>query len=86
LKIWETIDECEDWRTKPLQCRVIEFHFPLDARRASDAKILALVDRVLKQRSLADAGVSVHHEDCAMTSPRGIQQPPEHRDLSFPAE
>jgi hypothetical protein len=40
---------------------------------------------VLEQRGLADAGLSMHHKDGAVTVPSGIEQPLEHRALAFPA-
>ena len=69
-----------------MQRRVVELHLPLDARSPNDAKVLACLDRVLEQRGLADAGVSVHDEDGAMTVPRGIEQALEHRAFASPAE
>lgn len=85
LGIGKAVDELEDRRTEPLQRRVVELHLPLDTRSPNDAKILARLDRVLEQRGLADAGVSVHHEDGIVTAPGGIQQPLEHRALALPA-
>ena len=67
LRIRETLAELEDRRTELLQRRVVELHLPLDARSPNDAKVLARLDRVLEQRGLADARVSVHHEDGAVT-------------------
>jgi hypothetical protein len=69
-----------------LQRRVVKLHLPLDAGNPNDAEILARLDRVLEQRGLADAGVSVHHKDGAASVPRGIQQPLEHRALALPAQ
>ena len=86
LRIRQTLAELEDRRTELLQRRVVELHLPLDARSPDDAKILARLDRVLEQCGLADAGVSVHHEDGAVTVPRGTQQPLEHRALALPAD
>ena len=86
LKIGETLGELEDRRTELLQRRVVKLHLPLDAGSPNDAEILARLDRVLEQRGLADAGVSVHHKDGAASVPRGIQQPLEHRALALPAQ
>jgi hypothetical protein len=86
LTVWEVLDQLEDRRTELLQCRVVEFHLSLDARRPDDAKIVVLLDRVLEQRGLADAGDSEHHDDGAVTVSRGIQQPLEHRALAMPPE
>ena len=69
-----------------MQRCVVELHLPFDARGPNDAKILARLDRVLEQRSLADAGVPMHDEHGAMTIPRGTQEPLEHRALALPAE
>ena len=63
LRIGKALDELEHRRTEPLQRRVVELHLPLDTSSPNDAKIPARLDRVLEQRGLADAGVSVHHED-----------------------
>ncbi len=86
LKIRKTLAELEDRRTELLQRRVVELHLPLDARSPDDAKILARLDRPLQQRRLADTGISVHHEDGAVTVPRGLQQPLQHRPLASPAQ
>ena len=86
LRMGETLDELEDRRTELLQRRVVELHLPLDARSLNDTKILARLDRVLEERGLADAGVSLHEEDGAVTVPNGIQQSLKHRALALPAE
>ena len=69
-----------------MQRRVIKLHLALDARGPDDAKILSNIDRVLEQRSLADARLAVHHQDTAATLPRGGQQALEHRLLALSAE
>jgi hypothetical protein len=71
LRIRQTLAELEDRRAELLQRRAVELHLPLDARSPNDAKVLTQLDRVLEQCGLADAGVSVHHEDGAVTVPRG---------------
>jgi hypothetical protein len=86
LRIGKTLDELEERRTKLLQRRVVELHLPLDPRGTNDAEVVARVDRVLEERGLADAGVSLHEEDGAVTVPRGIQQVLKHRALVLPAE
>ena len=86
LRIRKTLDELQDRRAELLQRRVVELHLPLDARSPDDAKVLARLDRVLEQCGLADAGVAVHDEDGAVTVPRGIQQPLEHRAFALPAD
>ena len=64
-----------------------ELHLPLDARPSrATRKSSRRLDRVLEQRRLADAGLSVHHEDGAVAAPRGLQQPVEHLALALPAE
>ena len=60
LWIRETLGELEERRTELLQRRVVELHLPLDTGSPNNAKVLAGIDRVLEQRGLADAGVSVH--------------------------
>ena len=80
------VDELDDRRTELLQRRMVELHFPLDARSPNDAKILARLDRVLEQRGLADSGVSMHDEDGATTAARSLQKPVEHGALGLPSE
>ena len=70
LRIGETLAELEDRRTEPLQRRVVKLHLPLDARSPNNTKLPTRLDRVLEERGLADAGLSVHHEDGAVTVPR----------------
>jgi hypothetical protein len=86
LRIGETLAQVEERRTELLQRGVVEFHLPLDACSPGDTKILARLDRVLEQRGLADAGVSLQNEDGAVTVPRGNQQPLERHALALPAE
>ena len=49
-------------------------------------KVLPSLDRVLEQCGLANPWVAVHDEDGAVTVPRGIQQPLEHRSLASSPE
>jgi hypothetical protein len=86
LRIRQTLAELEDRRAELLQRRAVELHLPLDARSPNDAKVLTQLDRVLEQCGLADAGVSVHHEDGAVTVPRGTQQPLGHCAFALPAD
>ncbi len=86
LRISETLAELEKRRTELLQRRVVELHLPLDARSANDAEVLARLDSGFEKRGLTDAGVSVDHQDTAVTVPHGSQQPVEHRALALPAQ
>ena len=63
-----------------------ELHLPLDADGAGDPELPPRLDRVLQQRGLADARLSVHHQDPAVPAARGLQQPFEHLALRLPAE
>ena len=49
-------------------------------------KVLPCLDCVLEQCGLANPWVAVHDEDGAVTVPRGIQQPLEHRSLASSPE
>jgi hypothetical protein len=86
LRVGKTVDELEDRRAELVQRRVVEIELPFDARSPDDVKVFGGLDGVLEQRRLANAGVSVHHEDGAVAAARGIQQPVEHRALALPAE
>ena len=86
LRIREPLEELEDRRAELLQRRVVELHISFDARGPNDAKTVARLDRVVEQRGLADAGVSVHDKYGAVAAPGGIQQPLEHRALTLPAQ
>ena len=69
-----------------LKRRVGQLHLPLHAGRAGDPKLSGRLDRVPEQRRLADARLSVHHQDPAVPAARRIQQPVEHLALTFPAK
>ena len=63
-----------------------ELHLAFDADGAGDAKLLPRLDRVLEQRGLADARLSVQHQDAAAAVARGLEQPVEHLALALAAE
>ena len=86
LRIRESVAELEDRRTELLQRRIVEVHLPFDADSPNDAEILALLDRVLEQRSLANSGLPMHYEDGPVTSPRSSEEPIENRALSLASE
>ena len=54
--------------------------------RTGHAKPGTSFDGVFEQRGLADAWLSMHHQDAAAAAARTIQQPVERLALSFPAE
>ncbi len=85
LRVREAFEKLKQWRAEPLHRRIVELHLRLDACGPNNAKALRRLDRVLEQRGLAHAGVSVHHEDGVAAVPRVLQQPLEHRALAFPA-
>ena len=61
LRIREALHEFEARRAQLLKRGVGELHLPLDADRAGDPEVAPRLDRVLQQRRLADAGLSVHN-------------------------
>ena len=63
-----------------------ELHLPLDSAGSGDVIPLACLDRVLEQRGLADARLSMHHQDAAVPAARGLDQPVEHGTLALPSD
>lgn len=48
--------------------------------------LAASLDRVLEHRGLADARLSVHHQDAAVPAARGLEQPVEHGTLAVSSD
>src|SRR2546423_1790177 len=69
-----------------MQRGIVELHLAFDAGRLDNAELLGHVGRALEQCGLSDSWLAVHHKHCAVTFPRRIQQPLEHRDLALPTE
>jgi glyoxylase-like metal-dependent hydrolase (beta-lactamase superfamily II) len=86
LGIWKRVKKTEDRLAKPLQSRVVERHLRLYAGGANNAKIAPRLDRELKQRGLPDPGVSLHHQDSAVTVSRRSEHAAEHGLLTLPAD
>jgi hypothetical protein len=88
VALWlrEALGELQDGGAQLLQRRVGELHLPFDADGAGDLELPRRLDRVLQQRGLADARLSVHDQDPAVPAPGGLQQPSEHLALRLPAE
>jgi hypothetical protein len=86
LRIREALGELQDRRAQLLQRRERELHLPLDPSGAGGPKLPPRLDRVLQQGGLADARLSVHHQDPAVPAAGGLQQPFEHLALTLPAE
>ena len=63
-----------------------QLHLPLDTDCPDDPKLPRLRDRPLEQRSLADARLSMHHQDPAIAAARRLEQPTERLALALPAE
>jgi hypothetical protein len=69
-----------------LQRRKGQLHLPLDPGRSDDAKLGRGLDRPVQQRGLADARLTVHHQDTAFAAARGSQHAVEHLPLALSAE
>ena len=70
LRMREAFGELEDRRAQLLKRRVRELHLPFDTDGAGDPELPPRLDRVLQQRGLADARLSVHHQDPAAPAAR----------------
>ncbi|HMJ37474.1 MAG TPA: hypothetical protein VK501_26450 [Baekduia sp.] len=82
LGLREALHELEEGRAQVLKRRERQLHLALDADGAGDAERRARLDRVLQQGRLADARLSVQHEDAAAAVARGPQKPVEHFALA----
>ena len=78
--------EVEERQTQLLNRRERELHLRLDPRGPGDPKLGCSLDRVLEQRGLADARLSVHHQHAATPAAYAGQQPVEYLALALPAE
>ena len=86
LGVGKSFAELQERRTERLQRSVVELHLSLDARGADQLKVLARVVRVFEQRSLADPGISVHHEHTAVSIACRLEQAVEHVALALAAD
>jgi hypothetical protein len=86
LGLWESLQE-RDERPTQLLCRTVrELHLRLDPTGPSDAKPPPCLDRVLEQRGLADARLSVHHQDAAVPAACRLEEPVERLALAAASE
>jgi hypothetical protein len=86
LGLWEALHELDERGTQLLCRRERELDLRLDPTGPGDAKPLACLDRVLEERGLADARLSMHHQDAAVRGARGLEQPVERGALALPSE
>jgi len=82
----EALGELQDGCAQLLQRRIGELHLAFDADGACDPERPPCLDRVLQQRGLAHARLSVHDQDPAVPAAGGLQQPVNHLALGLPAE
>ena len=73
LGIRQTLRSVEDRRAQLLKRGVRQLHLPLDTDGLNDPKLPRSLACVLEQRGLADARLSMHHQDPAMPAARGLQ-------------
>ena len=82
----EAFQELQTWRAQLVKGGVRELHLLLDPERSDDLELPPRLDRVLQQCRLADARLSVHHEDAAVPAACGLEEPVEHLALAAPPE
>ena len=86
LRLREAPHKLKERGAQLLNRRERELHLRLDPGRPRDPKPPPSLDRVLKQRGLADARVAMHHQHAATTAAHTVHQPVEHLPLALPAE
>ena len=86
LSTRERLDDLEARRAQLLERRIGELHLALDPDGAGDLKAPPRLDRILQQRGLADARLSVHHEDPAASLACPLEQPFQHLALTLAAQ
>src|SRR6185503_19434723 len=87
IALWlrEPLRKLEERRAQLLERGEREFHLTFHPAGSGDAISLSCLDRVLEQGGLADARLSMHHQDAAVSPTRSLEQPVEHRTLGFPS-
>lgn len=69
-----------------LQRRERQLHLTLNPDCAGNAKLLSCLDRVFEQRGLANARLTMHHQDAAGPATRAVQQPVQDLALTIPTQ
>src|SRR6478672_12441291 len=78
--------QVEAWRAELLDGRERELHLPFDPDRAHDGEIGTSLGRVIEQRGLADARLSVHRQHLAMALSRRREHAVERTKLALPSQ
>ncbi|HEX3834040.1 MAG TPA: hypothetical protein VHW04_18815 [Solirubrobacteraceae bacterium] len=86
LRRRETVPKVEERGTQLLNRCERELHLPFDSGRPDDPKLARSLDRVLKQRGLADARFAIGHQHAAAPAAHAVQQSIEHLPLTFAAD
>jgi hypothetical protein len=79
LGIRQAVKLVQHRRAQPLKGSERQFHLRLDSGNPRNAQAGRRLDRVLKQRRLANPGLPAHHEHAAAPSSRRVKQPTERR-------
>ena len=86
LRTRQSLSEGIDRRAELLNRGERELHLALDSGGAHDPQRRGLLDQVVEERRLADAGFAMDDECAAMTVARGLHQPVDGRLLALPAQ
>ena len=86
LRTRQSLTECKDRRAELLNRSERELHLALDPGGADDSQRRGLLDRVVEQRRLADAGLAMDDERAAVSVAGGLHQPVKGRSLALPAQ
>ncbi len=82
----EAFRELEARRAQLVKGRVGELHLLLDTERSDGPEPPSRLDRVVEQRRLADARLSIDHQHAAVPAARRFEEPVEHLALAAPPE
>jgi predicted ester cyclase len=86
LRTRQAVTERKDRRTQLLNRRERELHLALDSGAPDDSHGRRLVDRVVEQRRLADAGLAMDDEGATVSVTGRRHQPIEGRSFAFPTQ
>ena len=86
LRTRQALTECKDRRAELLNRSERKLHLALDPGAADDSQRRGLLDRVVQQRRLADAGLAMDDEGAAVSVAGRLHQPVKGRSLAFPTQ